>query len=58
MNFNTILFLYVLLFANNVFAQSEIKNTKPPVNVIFDTDMCLDMDDVGALAVLHKSLNY
>ncbi len=24
-----------------------------PVKVIFDTDMCFDVDDVGALAVLH-----
>lgn len=26
---------------------------KDPVKVIFDTDMCFDVDDVGALAVLH-----
>lgn len=57
MNFNTILFLYILLFVNNVFAQSEITNTEPPVKVIYETDMCLDVDDVGALAVLHGLQN-
>jgi pyrimidine-specific ribonucleoside hydrolase len=27
--------------------------TSPPKKVIFETDMCLDVDDVGALAMLH-----
>lgn len=29
------------------------KEKKDPIKVIFDTDMCFDVDDVGALAVLH-----
>jgi inosine-uridine nucleoside N-ribohydrolase len=33
----------------NVFAQSPAK----PVNVIFDTDMATDYDDVGAITMLH-----
>src|SRR5207249_10684258 len=28
-----------------------------PVDVIFDTDMALDVDDVGALALLHALAN-
>lgn len=36
-----------ILTDNNMLAQSD------PVNVIFETDMTLDVDDVGALAVLH-----
>ena len=30
---------------------------KEPVDVIFDTDMALDVDDVGALALLHALAN-
>lgn len=30
---------------------------KPPVKIIFDTDMDLDVDDAGALAVLHALQN-
>ena len=57
MKFNTILLLSVLTFGNNVLAQSIIKSTEPPVNIIYETDMCLDVDDVGALAVLHGLQN-
>src|SRR5512132_2023593 len=28
-------------------------NVPPPINIILDTDMHTDCDDVGALAVLH-----
>lgn len=28
-------------------------NAAPPVKVIFDTDVCFDVDDAGAVAVLH-----
>jgi inosine-uridine nucleoside N-ribohydrolase len=31
--------------------------TREPVDVIFDTDMALDVDDVGALALLHALAN-
>jgi hypothetical protein len=34
-------------------AQSMVVNEKSHVKVIFETDMCLDVDDVGALATLH-----
>lgn len=30
-----------------------IKKDQPPVKIIFETDMCTDVDDVGALATLH-----
>jgi inosine-uridine nucleoside N-ribohydrolase len=30
-----------------------LSGAAPPVDVIFDTDMALDVDDVGALALLH-----
>lgn len=48
-----IVLVFLLFFTNNTFAQSETKNTESPINVIFETDMTLDVDDVGALAVLH-----
>jgi Inosine-uridine preferring nucleoside hydrolase/Secretion system C-terminal sorting domain/Bacterial Ig-like domain (group 2) len=31
----------------------KAEETEAPVRVIYDTDMCLDVDDVGGLAVLH-----
>ncbi|MCU0354171.1 MAG: hypothetical protein MUD08_10610 [Cytophagales bacterium] len=34
------------------YAQS-VKNSKPAVNLIFDTDIGPDYDDVGAMAVMH-----
>jgi len=42
-----IIFTVFILADNNVLAQSD------PVKVVFETDMTLDVDDVGALAVLH-----
>jgi hypothetical protein len=45
--------IVLLFFTINVFAQSETINTKPPLNVIYETDFTLDVDDAGALAVLH-----
>jgi hypothetical protein len=32
---------------------SAAETTAPPVKIVFDTDMAADVDDVGALAVLH-----
>src|SRR2546428_7059852 len=32
-------------------------SAREPVDVIFDTDMALDVDDVGALALLHALAN-
>lgn len=34
-----------------------VKEPGTPKKVIFETDMCLDVDDVGALAVLHAMAN-
>ncbi|MDR3693544.1 nucleoside hydrolase [Mucilaginibacter sp.] len=45
----TFLFIFLLLFAGNVFAQKAIK----PVNIILDSDMGPDYDDVGAITILH-----
>jgi inosine-uridine nucleoside N-ribohydrolase len=43
--------LLLCLFAfNNTFAQ---KKSSKPVNIIFDSDMGPDYDDVGAIAILH-----
>ena len=47
-----ILFLIVLLVPVLMIAQGL-----QPKKVIYDTDMCLDVDDVGALAVLHALEN-
>src|SRR5690242_6407814 len=35
----------------------EITTFNAPVNVIFDTDMCLDPDDAMALAIVHALHN-
>ncbi|MDF2433728.1 MAG: hypothetical protein JWP44_3359 [Mucilaginibacter sp.] len=47
------LFAFLLIFnfscATNAFAQK----TNKPVNIIFDSDMGPDYDDVGAIAILH-----
>lgn len=53
MNPNNLLFTFLLFFINTTFGQSKARNNEVPVNVIFETDMTLDVDDVGALAVLH-----
>lgn len=45
------------LSANSACAQSKPSKVEPPVKVIFDTDMCLDVDDVGAIALLHALEN-
>ncbi|MHC5066848.1 MAG: nucleoside hydrolase, partial [Planctomycetota bacterium] len=34
-------------------ASSPDAEREPPKRIIFETDMCLDVDDVGALAMLH-----
>jgi hypothetical protein len=53
MNLHSALFVFLFFLTNSVLAQSEIKNPEPPINIIFETDMTTDVDDVGALAVLH-----
>lgn len=56
---------YIMLFcclcsfwkcSSDTFSEAEGEQ-KDPVKVIFDTDMCFDVDDVGALAVLHAYTN-
>src|SRR6201996_8659835 len=47
--------LLLCLFAfNNTFAQ---KKPRQPVNIIFDSDMGPDYDDVGAITILHALAN-
>jgi len=43
------IFFLIFLFAGNVFAQQAAK----PVNIILDSDMGPDYDDVGAITILH-----
>src|SRR5665213_2490757 len=45
-----IILLFFLLAFNNIFAHKTIHQ---PVNIIFDSDMGPDYDDVGAIAILH-----
>ncbi len=47
MNYKLLLFCLCCLFALNVNAQHK------PVNIIFDSDMGPDYDDVGAITILH-----
>ena len=49
------LFQLVRIFTVIVFLVSQVQDTgaAQPKKVIFETDMCLDVDDVGALATLH-----
>ncbi len=50
--FASIALALLLTFSSDVcYAQSN--PSKKPVKVIYDTDIDLDVDDVGALAVLH-----
>lgn len=44
------LFIMIMIPTNSV-AQDTEKTL--PKKIIFETDMCFDVDDVGALAVLH-----
>lgn len=47
-------FLFTIIFiciTSATYAKSI--NKESPIKVIYDTDMCLDVDDVGGLAVLH-----
>ena len=48
--------LFVALFAAASLTAVQAL-AKPPVPVIFDTDMRGDVDDVGATAVLHALAN-
>ncbi|MCX6327309.1 MAG: nucleoside hydrolase [Bacteroidia bacterium] len=47
-----ILFLIIILLPTQIFAQG-----KQQKKIIYDTDMCLDVDDVGAMALLHALEN-
>ena len=47
-----ILFFISLLVPTLLFAQD-----KQPKKIIYETDMCLDVDDVGGLAILHAMAN-
>ena len=47
----TILAVYSMTTTSNLLAESAEETN--PKRVIFETDMCTDVDDVGALAVLH-----
>jgi inosine-uridine nucleoside N-ribohydrolase len=44
--------LFIILLTISLFAGAQQKND--PVNVIFDTDMGPDYDDVGAITLLHS----
>ena len=48
MKYSFILFFLVVFLITNVSAQKS-----QPVNIIFDSDMGPDYDDVGAIAILH-----
>src|SRR5882672_1036241 len=48
MNYRIFLFCLFSLFALNAHAQHS-----KPVNIIFDSDMGPDYDDVGAITILH-----
>lgn len=50
MKYIILLFCLYLFPLNNSYAQ---KNNPKPVNLIFDSDMGPDYDDVGAIAILH-----
>ncbi len=48
---------YLPLVVTSLVLVSRPLAAKPPVPVIFDTDMMTDVDDVGAAAVLHALAN-
>lgn len=50
MRYNIVLFFLCLFTVTATYAQ---KNQSKPVNIIFDSDMGPDYDDVGAIAILH-----
>ncbi|BAU53638.1 nucleoside hydrolase [Mucilaginibacter gotjawali] len=49
MFYKYLVFLFAFFIATNVSAQKEVK----PVNIILDSDMGPDYDDVGAITILH-----
>ncbi|MXV74291.1 hypothetical protein F4Z99_08430 [Candidatus Poribacteria bacterium] len=51
-SFVTLLMLFIMTITPNNSVAQDTENTLPK-SVIFETDMCTDVDDVGALAVLH-----
>jgi len=48
-----IVFLLVILLASSAPIRAQESNIPQAKKVIYETDMCLDIDDVGALAMLH-----
>ncbi|MBO8130164.1 MAG: PKD domain-containing protein [Candidatus Marinimicrobia bacterium] len=50
------LFLLMLVFAGTYFGNCFL-DAKEKVKVIYETDMCADVDDVGGLAILHALAN-
>jgi hypothetical protein len=50
---NSMFYVRKLYFLFAVCAAIAISGSEQPKKVIFETDMCLDVDDVGALATLH-----
>src|ERR1700755_1217070 len=50
MKYPILLFCLCLFILSNTYAQKSIFK---PVNIIFDSDMGPDYDDVGAIAILH-----
>jgi len=54
-NINLILYIIlIILFTQSLLAESK---SIEPKKIIYETDMCLDVDDVGAIAVLHALEN-
>ena len=50
MKYKFLLLCFFCLFIFNAHAQKAVKK---PINIIFDSDMGPDYDDVGAIAILH-----
>ena len=48
--------LFAALFTTLHFTSGVCPAAEPPVNIIFDTDMGGDCDDVGALFILHGAV--
>jgi len=46
-------FVFVMACSVSCLAAHTTTAAEPPKKVIFETDMCSDVDDVGALAMLH-----
>jgi len=53
----TLLIVLIIVTTSFTFA-TETGNTLEPKKIIYETNMCLDVDDVGGLAMLHAFQNY